>query len=187
MKYIIVAALTFGVMWLLDRGFTKFFRNKEQHKSGLAVHLNKRYALFGLFMTVLGAIGIVVGLGTGGNLAVFSALVALLGVGLGSYYLSFGIFYDEDSFLYQSFGKKPVTYRFDQIQSQLLYVVQGGSVLVELYLEEGKSVTVHSEMEGAYAFLDHAFFAWCRQKGLDPEECDFHDPSQNLWFPMTEV
>ena len=187
MQYIIVAALTFGAMWLLDKGFTKFFRNKVQHKSGMAVHLNKRYALFGLFMVVLGAIGIVVGIGTGGSLPWFAAIVALLGAALGGYYLSFGIFYDEDSFLYQTPGKKPVTYRFEQIQNQLLYTVQGGSTLVELYLEEGKSITIHSEMEGAYAFLDHAFFAWCRQKGIDPEECEFHDPSRSIWFPMLEV
>ena len=187
MQYIIVAAVTFGLMWLLDKGFAKLFRNKVQHKSGLAVHLNKRYALFGLFMAVLGLIGFVVGLTSGGNLPFFSALVALLGVGLGVYYLSFGIFYDEDTFLYQSFGKKPVTYRYDRIQGQMLYVVQGGSVLVELDLGDGKSITVHSEMEGAYAFLDHAFFAWCRQKGIDPEACEFHDPSQSIWFPPTEV
>ena len=34
--------------------------------------------------------------------------------------------------------------------------------------------------------LDAAFAAWCAQTGRDPEKCDFHDPSQSLWFPTVE-
>ena len=34
--------------------------------------------------------------------------------------------------------------------------------------------------------LDTAFAAWCIQTGRDPQSCDFHDPSQSLWFPTVE-
>ena len=27
---------------------------------------------------------------------------------------------------------------------------------------------------------------WCLQTGRDPRSCDFHDPSQSLWFPTVE-
>ena len=33
----------------------------------------------------------------------------------------------------------------------------------------------------------HGSAFWCRQTGRDPESCDFHDPSQSLWFPAEEV
>jgi uncharacterized membrane protein YgcG len=62
MYIFIIAIAVFGLCFALDKGFAKLFRNKVQHKSGLAVHLNKRYALFGLVMAVLGLIGFVVGL-----------------------------------------------------------------------------------------------------------------------------
>ena len=113
--------------------------------------------------------------------------VLLIGLGLITYYLTFGIFYDADTFLYTSFGKKSVEYRFGDILSQQLYVVQGGGIIIELHLKDGKAVSLQSAMEGTYPFLDHAFAAWCRQTGRDPESCDFHDPSQSLWFPAEEV
>ena len=50
-------------------------------------------------------------------------------------------------------------------------------------LENGKSVSVNSNMDGVYPFLDAAFSHWCRQKGIDPESCAFHDPSKSWWFP----
>ena len=52
--YLILAAAVFGLCYVLDKGFTKLFRGKQQHKSGLAVKHNKRAALFGLVLAVLG-------------------------------------------------------------------------------------------------------------------------------------
>ena len=110
----------------------------------------------------------------------------LMGAALITYYMSFGIFYDADSFILTTFGKKSVVYRFADIRAQQLYTIQGGGVLVELHMADGRTVSIQSAMEGAYPFLDHAFAAWCRQTGRDPESCGFHDPSQSLWFPTEE-
>ena len=41
-------------------------------------------------------------------------------------------------------------------------------------------------MDGVYPFLDTAFAGWCLETGRDPQSCDFHDPSQSLWFPTVE-
>lgn len=184
---LVIAALTFGICYLFDKGYTNTFRNKIQHHSGLAVRLNKRYAIFGLILTVLGILAVCSGIGGDTVLLVGGIAVLLIGLGLITYYLTFGIFYDADTFLYTSFGKKSVEYRFGDILSQQLYVVQGGGIIIELHLKDGKAVSLQSAMEGTYPFLDHAFAAWCRQTGRDPESCDFHDPSQSLWFPAEEV
>ena len=184
---LVIAALTFGICYLFDKGYTNTFRNKIQHHSGLAVRLNKRYAIFGLILTVLGILAVCSGIGGDTVLLVGGIAVLLIGLGLITYYLTFGIFYDADTFLYTSFGKKSVEYRFGDILTQQLYVVQGGGIIIELHLKDGKAVSLQSAMEGTYPFLDHAFAAWCRQTGRDPESCDFHDPSQSLWFPVEEV
>ena len=183
---LLVAALTFGVCYLFDKGYTNVFRNKIQHYSGLAVRINKRYAVFGLILTLLGIVAIITGITDGPVLLGGGIIVLLMGAGLITYYLTFGVFYDEDTFLLTTFGKKSRVYRYSDIVHQQLYIVQGGNVVIELHLTDKNAVFVQSTMEGTYPFLDHAFAAWCRQTGRDPESCDFHDPSQSLWFPMEE-
>ena len=185
--FILVAAATFGICYLFDKGFQKYFRNKKQHRSGLAVRLPKVYSIAGVLLSVLGAISLINGIAEHNILLYGGLLVLLLGVCLCIYHLSFGIFYDEDSFVHTTFGKKDVTYRYSDILGQKLYVITGGSIVVELHMEDGSVVSVQTSMEGAYAFLDHAFFRWCCQKGLTPEECTFHDPANSLWFPGEEA
>lgn len=183
---IILAALTFGVCFLIDKGFAGLFRNKAQHKTGLSVRLNKRYGSFGLVIAIIGLLAVFTGIGEGLGLLIGGIIVMLLGIALVVYYMTFGIFYDADSFVLTTFGKKSVTYRFRDIVGQKLYLVQGGSTVVELYLSDGRAASIQSGMEGATPFLNHAFAAWCRQKGMDPENCEFHDPANSLWFPSVE-
>lgn len=183
---LLVAAVVLGLCYLIDKAFTKTFRSKAQHRSGLAVRANKRYGIFGVILSVLGILGFFTGLTDGPVLLVGGIVVLLMGLGLAVHYLSFGIFYDGESFLLSRFGKKDREYRYQDIQGQRLYVIQGGTILVELYMTDGSTVSVQSSMDGAYSFLDAAFAAWCRQTGRDPENCEFHDPSQSLWFPTME-
>ena len=189
MEFVITVAfmgILFGLFYLVDKGYTKVFRGQPQHKTGLSVRHHKRYALFGLGLTVLGILGIMSVSSGGLAMIVMGILVLLLGAALLVYYMTFGIFYDADSFILTTFGKKSVTYLFSDIKEQRLYQLQGGAVIIELHMSDGKAVSIQSVMEGAYPFLDHAFSAWCRQKGLDPDHCAFHDPAQSLWFPMEE-
>lgn len=60
---ILVVLVTFGLCWLCDKGFAKVFRNQEQHHTGLAVRLSKRYAVFGLLSAVLGLSAVFAGAG----------------------------------------------------------------------------------------------------------------------------
>ena len=182
----LIAAAIFGLCYLVDKTFTKLFRSKAQHRSGMAVRANKRYGVFGVVLSALGVLAVCVGITDGAVLLVGGAIVLLMGLGLAVYYLSFGIFYDGESFLYSRFGKSGVTYRYADILGQKLYLVQGGNIIIELHMTDGRAVSLQSAMDGVYPFLDTAFAAWCMQTGRDPLTCDFHDPRQSIWFPTVE-
>lgn len=183
---LLIAAAVFGLCFLVDKVFTKAFRSKAQHRSGLAVRLNKRYGVFGVILTVLGILAVCVGVSDGAVLLVGGIVVLAMGIALAVYYLSFGIFYDGESFLQSRFGKPDIVRQYQDILGQKLYMVQGGNILVELHFRDGSILSLQSSMDGVYPFLDTAFAGWCLQTGLDPQSCDFHDPSQSLWFPTVE-
>lgn len=183
---ILVMALTFGGCFLVDKGFTKLFRSQAEHKSGKAVRLNKRFATIGIILVILGVAALFMGMGGTRILLFGGPVVLLMGIGLIVYYITFGVFYDMDSFVLTTFGKKSATYRYGDIKEQRLYVIQGGSMVVELHLTDGRVASLQTTMTGALDFLDHAFSAWCRQTGRDPETCEFHDPSRFVWFPGME-
>lgn len=183
---LLVVGVTFGLCWVLDRGFTRLFRSRKQHKSGTAVRLNRHYGSFGLVFAVIGIAGILGGLTAGTVMLVGGVLVFLLGAALVTYYLTYGIYYDDDSFLVAAFGKKSVSHQYGEIQTQQVYLLQGGNIMVELHLQDGDSVQIQLRMQGAESFLDKAYSGWCRQKGVEPQDCDFHDPQNSCWFPSVE-
>ncbi len=186
MDMILVACAVFLLCFLVDKGFSRIFRNQAQHKSGLSVRLNKRYATAGIILFALAVIAGFSGIsGKDVVLTIGAVVVFITSVILIVYYLSFGIYYDDDSFILSTFGKKSVTYQFSDIQSQQIYR-NGGSILIDLYLKDGRSVAIQFGMEGGEAFLNKAFEGWCRQKGLKEDECTFHDPSNSCWFPAAE-
>ena len=182
---VLLAGVTFGLCWLFDKGFTRLFRGKTQHMSGLAVRLNRKYGAFGLIFVALGIGAVFSGIGESLILLVGGAIVAVIGVGLVVYYLTFGVFYDEDTFLVTTFGKKSAVYSYRDIRCQQLYR-SNASIVVELMMNDGRVVHLPATALGVYPFMDHAFARWCAQKGIDPESCDFHDPENSLWFPQGE-
>ena len=188
MGYLLVIAATFGVMFLMDKGLTKLFLNREQHRSGTAVRLKKHYALFALALMALGLLGIVTFFTDRNLILLVGGLLVLPGGALlGIYYITHGIFYDDESFLYVTFGNNAREYRYTDIQGQKLYEIQGGTLLVELYMADGKTVSVQFSMEGAPSFLDKAAHARLRQLNLNSHECDWFDETQGRWFPPVEA
>ena len=187
MIYLIVAAATFGVMYGLDKLFTKLFRSQAQHHSGTAVRLKKGYGIAAIALCLLAVMSLMQFIMDGEMLMLVCAVVLIaMGGGLGAYYLTHGIFYDDDTFLFTTLGKKGVTYRYADITGQKLYVLQGGSYLVELYMAQGGTVSVQTSMPGAYDFLDKACHARFRQLGINSFECGWFDESQSCWFPPVE-
>lgn len=188
MEYVailVVAALVFGACFLLDKGFIKLFRGKTQHRSGMSLRPNKKYGAFGLILFVVGLGAVFSGIPEDVVLAVGGGVVMALGIALVIYYLSTGLYYDDDSFLYSGFGKRSVTYFYRDIEAQQLYNASG-NLVVELYMKDGGSVLVHTSMNGAYDFLDKAFSGWCRQRDINAQDCAFHDPANCCWFPAVE-
>lgn len=190
MEFLLIAlvmAATFGICYLVDKGFAKIFRSTAQHSSGRAVRLNKKYGAFGAAFFALGVAAVFVGMNSKSMLLwICGILIVLVGIALVVYYLTFGVYYDDSTFLYSSFGKKSRVYRYEEIQTQQLYTSAGG-ILIELRLADGRSVNLQAAMEGVYPFLDCAFAGWCAQTGRDPEQCEFHDPANSCWFPPVEV
>ena len=131
---LIIAAIIFGICYLVDKTFTKLFRSKAQHRSGMAVRANKRYGVFGVILSVLGIMAVCVGITDGPVLIWGGIFVLLMGIALAVYYLSFGIFYDGESLLLQRFGRKDVTHAYRDIVGQKLYLIQGGNIVVVLHM-----------------------------------------------------
>jgi hypothetical protein len=187
MGYLLVAAATFGVMFLLDKGLTKLLRSRTQHRSGTAVRLKKHFGILSLALMILGALAVINGLIETNTALLLGGLVILPGgAALGIYYLTHGIFYDDDTFLYVSFGNRSREYRYGDIQGQKLYEIQGGNLLVELHMTHGSTVSVQGNMEGAPSFLDKAAHARMRQLMLNSHECPWFDETQGRWFPPVE-
>lgn len=176
----------FGLCFLVDKLFKKLFRSRKQHITGRSVRLTKRYGAFGVLMITL-AVACIFGSINSGEwvLGAAGGLILVVGVGLVVYYVTFGIYYDDDSFLYQTFGKRGVTYEYGDILGQRLYDASG-NIVVELHMKDGNTVILQASMDEPTAFLNEAFAGWCRQTEHDPENCDFHDPGNGLWFPAME-
>ena len=62
MPIIFVVLGTFALCFAVDKGFTKLFRGKKEHKSGLCVKLNKKYGLVGILLGVLGVAALLAGI-----------------------------------------------------------------------------------------------------------------------------
>ena len=183
---LLIAAAVFGICYIVDKTFTKKFRSKAQHMSGMAVRANKMYGIFGVVLIVVGILAVIVGITSSILLLIGGIVVLGMGTGLAIHYLGFGIFYDGESFLVSRPGKQSIAHYYKEIREQKLYLIQGGNILVELYLTDSSTVTLQSTMDGIYTFLDTAFAGWCLQTGRDPQSCDFHDPSKHWWFPHEE-
>ena len=74
---LLIAAAVFGLCFAVDKAFSKLFRSKAQHRSGMAVRANKRYGLFGVILSVLGIMAACVGM-TDGPVLLWGGIVVLL-------------------------------------------------------------------------------------------------------------
>ena len=77
---LLIAAAVFGLCFAVDKAFSKLFRSKAQHRSGMAVRANKRYGLFGVILSVLGIMAVCVGISDGPVLLWGGVIVLLMGI-----------------------------------------------------------------------------------------------------------
>ena len=181
----IIAALVFGICYLVDKGFTRIFRSQQQHRSGTAVRLHKRYGSIGLIVAVLGIACLFAAPNQGMILWIAGPVLMLGGAALVAWYLSFGVFYDAEAFLVTNLFRKARRYTYDQIQAQQLYTASG-NVIIELHLADGTGVQLQSNMDGTYTFMEFAFHRWLEATGRFKSDCTFYAPDQSCWFPPVE-
>lgn len=182
---LLIAAVVFGLCFLVDNQFTKRFRGTKQHKSGQSVRLSKRYASIGLALAILGIAALFSGLQKNWLMLAGGCLLMVTGICLVVYYMTFGVFYDEEGFVLTTFGRPSKIYRYEEICSQQLYNSYN-NILIELHLADGRSVQLQANMDGVYPFMDKAFYGWLAQRGRKMEDCPYYDPQNSCWFPPEE-
>lgn len=185
MKYVvvlIVLACTIGICFGVDKIFNKIFRGKAQHKSGMRIKASKRYATFGLILSALGIAALCSSHISRVLILIAGISMLVIGLCLIAYYLGFGIYYDDDSFIYSSLFRKNITYNFVDIVAQQLYY-SGANVVIELHFADKRTIQLQSSMDGVTAFMNKAFAGWLKQYNKTVEDCTHYDPEQFRWFP----
>ena len=188
MKYVVVLvviACTIGLCFGLDKIFNKIFRGKIQHKSGMRVKANKRYATFGLILASLGVAALCSSHNSRVLILIAGIAMLLVGLGLVVYYLCFGIYYDDESFIYSSLFRKNLTYKYKDIVAQQLYY-SGANVVIELHLFDKKTIQLQSSMDGVSTFMNKALEGWLKQNNKVVEDIPNYDPHQFRWFPSLQ-
>lgn len=171
------AGVIFGLCFLVDRLWQKWFP-KDLRK---VVRLPRKTVIFGIVLTFLGCFFL---LNFFDELSAYlrmgCVLVSLMGLLLLGRYATFSIRYDEEGFLYRSFGKKPISCKYGDILGQRSVLTRAG-VQTALYVPDGE-VPLDSSMVGLHDFLKTAFSVWCRETGTDPDAVE-NNPSYFTYFP----
>ena len=181
MFYVYIAlfcAAVFGLCYLVDRLLS---RGRSKAAPERTVRQPRRAFVIGVVLAVAGvfiALFVPGLLGIGGGI-----LIALLGAVLVLSFFSFTIEYDDEGFTCRTLrGSK--RYRYSQITGEQALATRGG-IHVMLYVG-GDGVELSEAMQGARAFLSHAYYARCRQKGIAPEDCPPPAPEALVWFEEPE-
>ena len=181
MFYVIIAlfcACIFGLCFLVDRLLS---RGKTGGPAPNTVRQPRRAFVIGIVLLVAGvacALFVPGGLGLIGGV-----VIALLGAVLIVSYFSFAVDYDDEGFTVRGL-RTSGRYRFAQITGEQAVATRGG---IHVMLLAGDTTVELSEaMQGARAFLSHAYYAWCRQKGIAPEDNPPPAPEALVWFEEPE-
>lgn len=181
MFYVIIAlfcACIFGLCFLVDRLLS---RGKTKLSAPNTVRQPRRAFVVGIVMLVM---GIACALFVRGGLGLIGGIViALLGAVLILSYFSFAIDYDDEGFTVRGL-RASKRYRYAQIAGERAIATRGG-IHVMLFAGDS-SVELSEAMQGARAFLSHAYYARCRQKGMDPEDNPPPAPEALVWFEEPE-
>ena len=181
MFYVIIAlfcACIFGLCFLVDRLLS---RGKTRDPAPNTVRQPRRAFVIGIVLLVA---GVACALFVPGGLGIIGGVViALLGAVLIVSYFSFAVDYDDEGFTVRGL-RTSGRYRFAQITGEQAVATRGG-IHVMLFVGD-ISVELSEAMQGARAFLSHAYYAYCRQRGIDPEENPPPAPEALVWFEQPE-
>lgn len=188
MQYVyllIIAALVFGLCFLIDFLFKKLFPKSKLEGSKRVVRMPRRSAIWGLILTLFPVVVLLFWLPPEGDTALtIGCVVAILfGLVLLVQYFSFGIWYDEETFLFKDLRRGRRTYHYSQIKGQQSLMTRSG-IQATIFVGEDV-IEVSSAMQGLPDFLDKAFYRWCAAKGIDPDSVE-NNPAMLTYFPALE-
>ncbi len=177
--YGLLIAVIFGLIALVDFLFHKLFPKKTIMEN--AVRLPRRSLILGLILLFLGLFSLIYLDFSQEKVVYFGCWLALaMGVFLLVNFWRFGIFYDNEQFIYRTLTKKARTYRYSDIRSQRSFVARSG---INIALDvAGDEIQLYQAMQGLPAFLNKAFYRWCEAKGIDPDTVE-NDPGVLVYFP----
>ena len=182
--YLLLVAVIFGLVALVDRLIQKLFPKEGTMKSGNTVRMPRYSVILGVLITMLGFIGLLYVPRATEKLLWFGCWVVLV---IGAYLLinfyRFAIFYDEDQFVYRTLTKKAKTYRYSEIRGQRTFMARSG-YNTTLYVGDDE-IQLYGVMQGLDSFLNKAFFRWCAQNGTDPDKVE-NNPAMLVFFPEPE-
>ena len=184
MKYVLylgLIAVIFGCFALLDFLLKKLLRRTEAEANGQAVRLPRYSFILGLIMSLLGLIALLfVPMKGQWLLLAGCCLVLVIGLYLLVSFFRFGIFYNDEGFVYRTLTQKARSYRYEDITGQRSFLAKSG-LNTSLYAK-GDEIQLYSAMQGLDSFLNKAFFSWCRSKGIDPDTVE-NNPPMLVYFP----
>lgn len=182
--YFLLVAVVFGLVALFDFLLKKIIPKPKHAEQGNVVRMPRYSFIFGTLLSVFAVFALlVVPFAEQKALWLSAWLVLAMGVFLLFNFFRFGIFYDEDGFTYRTLTKKARSYRFEEITAQQSFLARSGwNSTLYLGCDE---ISLTAAMQGVDKFLNKAFFAWCRQKGIDPDTVE-NNPTMLLFFPPLE-
>ena len=178
--YLLLIAVIFGLIALGDFLLKKLFR-RSTASADQVVRMPRYSFVLGILITVLGLVAVLyIPRETERFLWFGCWIVLVIGVYLLVNFFWTGIFYDDEGFTYRVFPRKAVRISYGQIRGQRSFVAKSGWNS-NLDTEQGE-VQLYAAMQGLSGFLNKAFFAWCREKGIDPDTVE-NDPHNLIFFP----
>lgn len=179
--YLLLIAVIFGLVALVDFLLGKFFPKSELQKKGKAVRLPRYSFILGLLLFLIGLIAVLF-LSLKTHLALWLGCLVIFAVGafLLLNFARFAIFYDEKGFTYRTLVKKEKYYRYKDITGQRSFVARSG-VNVLLYCA-GDEIALYTAMQGLKPFLETAFQTWARENHVDPKTIE-QNPDYFSFFP----
>ena len=178
--YVLLIAVVFGLIALIDFIFGKLFPKPEVMKSGNVVRMPRYSFILGLIISFFAIVAILY-LPMEEKLLWWGSWIVLL---MGSYLLvnfwRFGIFYDDEGFLYRPLFTKARRYADRDIRAQRSILARSG-INTTLYVGED-ALQLYSAMQGLGDFLSKAFYRWCDETGTDPDTVE-NNPRMLHFFP----
>lgn len=184
MQYVLLllfCALVFLLCFAVDKLIGKLFPKHALEKSKNVVRPPRKSAIFGILLLFFPLMALLFWMPEEGDtlLTVCCVGAMIMGAFLLLTYFSVAIYYGEESFLYKTRrGKKE--FRYSQIRGQRSLMTRGGINTILFVADE--EINLYSAMQNLNAFLNKAFFQWCRETGIDPDSVE-NNPRMFTWFP----